>query len=37
MYMYPLLPLDSLTATQAAMALFALFTACLNYVLSIRT
>jgi len=34
--MYPALPLDSLTATQAAMTLFALLAACLNYLLYIR-
>jgi hypothetical protein len=34
--MYPALPLDTVTATQAAMALVALFTVCVNYLLCIR-
>jgi hypothetical protein len=34
--MYPALPLDTVTATQAAMTLVALFTVCVNYLLYIR-
>lgn len=34
--MYPALPLDTVTATQAAMTLIALITVCVNYLLYIR-
>ena len=35
--MYPALPLDTVTATQAAMTLVALFMVCVNYLIYIRT
>jgi hypothetical protein len=34
--MYPALPLDTVTATEAAMTLLALFTACVNFLLYTR-
>jgi hypothetical protein len=34
--MFPALPVDTVTATQAAMTLLALFTACINFLLYTR-